>query len=171
MKASASTTIPLGAPLVRRGGGSGAADGTVRAAVFRRVELLSKVCVGVREEVLRENPSRLSAPVHAPELVHVEIAGARATLEGRFAGLDHLSPVSKGLVRTVANPALRFVVRGQFLVRQPQLPVIVMNQQNARREDRQPVVHTWTYNFDRAADMIRSLETTYWLGDSADPFG
>jgi hypothetical protein len=56
-------------------------------------------------------------------------------------------------------------------VRQPQLPAIVMNQQNARREDRQPVVHTWTYNFDRAADMIRSLETTYWLGDSADPFG
>jgi hypothetical protein len=39
-------------------------------------------------------------------------------------------------------PALRFVVRGHFLVRQPQLPVLIMNQQNAWREDRQPVVHT-----------------------------
>ena len=43
---------PLGAPLVRRGGGSGAADGTVRAAALRRVELLPKVPVGVREEIL-----------------------------------------------------------------------------------------------------------------------
>jgi hypothetical protein len=61
----------------------------------------------------------------------------------------------------VANAALSFIVRGQFLVRQPQLPVLVMKQQDARREDRQPVVHTWTYNLDRAADMIRSLETMY----------
>ena len=27
--------------------------------------------------------------------------------------------------------------------------------------NRQPVVHTWTYNLDRVADMIRSLETMY----------
>jgi hypothetical protein len=37
----------------------------------------------------------------------------------------------------------------------------VVKQQNARREDRRPVVRTWTYNLDRAADMIRSLETMY----------
>jgi hypothetical protein len=88
-----------------------------------------------------ETLARLIAPVHAPELVHVEIAGARATLEGRFAGLDHLPPLSEGFVRTVADAALRFIVRTQLLVRQPQLPVLIMNQQNARREDRQPVVH------------------------------
>ena len=46
--------------------------------------------------------------------------------------------------RKVADAALRFIIRTQFLVRQPQLPILVMSEQNARREDRQPVVHTWT---------------------------
>src|SRR4029077_18672966 len=86
------------------------------------------------EEVLGELPPRLSAPVHVPELVHVEIAGARAALEGRFARLDHLPPVTMGLVRTVANAASSFIVRDQLLVRQPQLSVLVMKQQDARRE-------------------------------------
>ena len=66
----------LRAPLVGRGGGTGAADGAVRVATLRRVELLSKVCVGVGEEVFREALPRLIAPVHASEFVNVEIAGA-----------------------------------------------------------------------------------------------
>ena len=103
-------------------------------ADFRRVELLAKVRVGVRKQVLREHVPGLIAPVHGPELVHVEIARARAALERRFAELDHLPPVAESLVRAVANPALRFVVNNQFLARQPRLPILVMNQQNARRE-------------------------------------
>src|SRR6202042_1049487 len=85
-------------------------------------------------EVLRKTPPRLIAPVHAAKFVNVEITGPRAAFERRLAGLDHLSPVSEGLVRTVADPALRFLVRTQFLVRQPRLTVLVMNQQNPRRE-------------------------------------
>ena len=87
-------------------------------AVFRRVELLPKVGIGVGEQVPREYVPRLIAPVHGPELVHVEIARARAALERRFAGTRHLPPVAEGLVRAVANPALRFVVNNQFPVRE-----------------------------------------------------
>ena len=58
----------LQAPLVRRRGGSGAADGALRIAVFG-VSTVSQVRVRVGEEVLREGPPRLIAPVHAPEFV------------------------------------------------------------------------------------------------------
>ena len=47
----------------------------------------------------------------------------------------------QSLVRTVADAALRFIIRTQFLVRQLRLTVLVMNEQSARRENRQPVVH------------------------------
>ena len=78
---------PLGSATGRSRRRFGRSRWCIAHCSFRRVELLAKVRVGVGEQVLRETLTRLIAPVHAPELVHVEIAGARATLEGRFAGL------------------------------------------------------------------------------------
>src|SRR5260221_3280603 len=64
-RARGSADALLEPPLVGRGGRAGAADRAVGVARLRRLELLPEVLVRVREEVLREDSSSLSAPVHA----------------------------------------------------------------------------------------------------------
>src|SRR5687768_5717341 len=87
----------LRAPLVDLRVVAHAADRAALVAGLHGLELLAQIVEAVVHEILAPELAGLRAPTHLAELVDVEVARARATLERCLAGLEQARAVVVGL--------------------------------------------------------------------------